>query len=200
MSFVLGITGGIASGKSTVVALFKQAGFPVVDSDVIARQIVEPGTPGLAALVQSFGEKILTSAGQLDRKKLGDLVFRDPAQLELLNQTLDQYIREAIQTEINQKKQISELVIADIPLLYEGNYDQYTDAVAVVFVTPKTQLTRLMLRNQLSEADAKARIDSQMPLAEKKARADFIFDNNGPKAATEKQVQQFIQTAAWKMD
>lgn len=198
MSFVLGITGGIASGKSTVVKCFEQAGYPIVDSDVIARQVVEPNTPGLSAIVTVFGSEILTAEGTLNRQKLGELIFNDPEKRDLLNETLDPFIRQAIKAEIAEKKQLSELVIADVPLLYEGKYDRYTDAVAVVFVTPQVQLQRLMARNQLSEAQALARINSQLPLVEKKARADFIFDNDGPLAETQKQVLAFIQHKTWE--
>ena len=198
MSFVLGITGGIASGKSTVVKCFEQAGYPIVDSDVIARQVVEPNTPGLSAIVTVFGSEILTAEGTLNRQKLGELIFNDPDKRDLLNDTLDPFIRQAIKAEIAEKKQLSELVIADVPLLYEGKYDRYTDAVAVVFVTPQVQLQRLMARNQLSEAQALARINSQLPLVEKKARADFIFDNDGPLAETQKQVLAFIQHKTWE--
>lgn len=198
MSFVLGITGGIASGKSTVVKCFEQAGYPIVDSDEIARQVVEPNTPGLSAIVTVFGSEILTAEGTLNRQKLGELIFNDPEKRDLLNDTLDPFIRQAIKAEIAEKKQLSELVIADVPLLYEGKYDRYTDAVAVVFVTPQVQLQRLMARNQLSEAQALARINSQLPLVEKKARADFIFDNDGPLAETQKQVLAFIQHKTWE--
>ncbi|WP_159722959.1 dephospho-CoA kinase [Enterococcus sp. CSURQ0835] len=198
MSFVLGITGGIASGKSTVVKCFEQAGYPIVDSDVIARQVVEPNTPGLSAIVTVFGSEILTAEGTLNRQKLGELIFNDPEKRDLLNDTLDPFIRQAIKAEIAEKKQLSELVIADVPLLYEGKYDRYTDAVAVVFVTPQVQLQRLMARNQLSEAQALARINSQLPLVEKKARADFIFDNDGPLVETQKQVLAFIQHKTWE--
>lgn len=168
MSFVLGITGGIASGKSTVVDIFKAEGFSVVDADIVAREVVEPNTPGLAQLVKVFGDEILLADERLNRKKLGALIFQDEKKRQLLNETLDPFIRGEIERQAKEAEQSSELVVVDIPLLYEGKYEAMMNEVAVVYVTPEIQLTRLIARNNLSENEALGRINSQLSLEEKK--------------------------------
>lgn len=193
MSFALGITGGIASGKSTVVNFFKAAGFPVVDGDIVAREVVEPGTEGLLALEKEFGQEILTKDGHLDRKRLGSIVFRDSNKRQILNRTLDPYIRSEIKRQTQKAKQSNELVIVDIPLLFEGHYEKMMDEVAVVYVTPEIQLSRLMKRNDLSKEDALERINSQLPLDEKKKRADILFDNCDSPETTRQQVLDWLQ-------
>lgn len=193
MSFVLGITGGIASGKSTVVNIFRDEGFPIVDGDIVAREVVEPNTAGLLALKDTFGEKILQSNGQLDRKKLGDLIFRDAKKRELLNRTLDPFIRGEIKRQTEEAKSQSNLVIVDIPLLYEGHYEKMMDAVAVVYVTPEIQLNRLMTRNDLAESEAQSRINSQLSLDAKKQKADIVFDNCQSIEKTTQQVKVWLR-------
>ncbi|GCF94521.1 dephospho-CoA kinase [Enterococcus florum] len=188
MSYVLGVTGGIASGKSTVVNVFKRFRFPVVDGDLVARKVVEPATDGLAAITKQFGEGILNPNGTLNRKKLGKIVFHDPVQRKKLNQTLDPFIRTEIDHQINDAKLHSALVIADIPLMYETHYDQAMDAVAVVYVDSSTQLKRLMARDHYSEEEAMERINSQMSLDEKRHLAHYVFDNRGTIDETEEQV------------
>lgn len=193
MSYVLGITGGIASGKSTVVNVFRSYDFPIVDGDVVARRVVEPETPGLLALVNVFGDSIITPEGTLDRKKLGSLIFQDETERKKLNQTLEPFIRSEIDRQIEIAKKNSPLVIADIPLLYESDYKKQMDAVAVVYTDQSTQLKRLMARNQLSEVEAMNRINSQMSLEEKKQLADIVFDNRGSLDETADQVIEWLK-------
>lgn len=193
MSYVLGITGGIASGKSTVVNVLRSYGFPIVDGDVVARRVVEPETPGLLALVNVFGDSIITPEGTLDRKKLGSLIFQDETERKKLNQTLEPFIRSEIDRQIEIAKKNSPLVIADIPLLYESDYKKQMDAVAVVYTDQSTQLKRLMARNQLSEVEAMNRINSQMSLEEKKQLADIVFDNRGSLDETADQVIEWLK-------
>ncbi|BCA85953.1 dephospho-CoA kinase [Enterococcus saigonensis] len=194
MSFVLGITGGIASGKSTVVDVFKEKGFPVVDGDVIAREIVEPGQAALAAIVAVFGSGILSATGELNRKKLGEIVFKDSQKRQQLNELMNPYLRQKIKGQIIAGKKISPLVVADIPLMYEGHYDHYMDEVAVVYVDFSEQKKRLMARDHIDEKTAEMKIASQMPLIEKKALADTVFDNNGSKEATVQQVVNWLES------
>jgi dephospho-CoA kinase len=193
MSFVLGITGGIASGKSTVVTLFKEQGFPVVDGDIVAREVVEPDTEGLQALKKVFGSEIIKENGALDRKRLGTIVFQDEEQRNLLNRTLDSFIRKEITKQTEEAKRVSPLVIVDIPLLYEGKYEAMMDQVAVVYVTPEIQLQRLMMRNDFSEKEALERINSQLSLEEKRKRADVIIDNCSSKETTQRQVLDWLK-------
>lgn len=191
MAFVLGITGGIATGKSTVVKYFKEQGFPVVDGDQIARAIVEPGMPALKALAQAFGSEIIQS-GKLDRKKLARIVFEDDQKRREMDQILDGYLRETITNQIKEATKVAPLVIADIPLLYEADYGQYMDQVAVVYIPEELQQKRLMKRDNLTEAEARKRIDSQLSIEEKRRRADVVFDNQGSVSETWAQVQAWL--------
>ncbi|RXT59350.1 dephospho-CoA kinase [Lacticaseibacillus chiayiensis] len=194
MTYLLGLTGGIASGKSTVSRVFKAAGYPVVDADVIARRIVEPGLPALARIVQAFGPQVLREDGRLNRAKLGEIVFSQPRRLEALNQINRPYLRAAINQALAQAKAGgAAIVVGDIPLLYEADYADAFDGVAVVTVDPDVQLARLMIRDGLTEAEAKERIASQIPLAKKAAMADFVIDNNGQAEATIAQAKALIR-------
>lgn len=193
MSYVLGVTGSIATGKSTVVNVFKNHQIPIVDGDVVAREVVEPGTEGLAAVVEKFGEDILLATGGLDRKKLGDLVFSQPDERLKLNQIIKPFIRKEILRQIEELKKKYPLVIADIPLLYEAHYEKELDAVAVVYVTPEIQLERLMQRNNYTKAEALNRINSQWSIDEKKQKADIVFDNRGTIEETKLQVEAWLK-------
>lgn len=193
MSYVLGVTGGIATGKSTVINVFKELGFPVVDGDVVARLVVEPGQPCLTALTDYFGEEILLDTGALDRRKLAEIVFSDEEKRKKMNAVMDPFIRREIEAEIKEAKKKSPLVVADIPLLYEGGYQQYFDAVAVVYVTPALQLERLMKRNSYTEEEARHRISSQWPIDRKKELADIVFDNQGSIRQTKDQVVSWLK-------
>ena len=174
MSYVLGVTGGIASGKSTVVKVFRKAGFPIVDGDVVAREVVEPNTAGLKALITTFGLEILQKDGQL-------------------NQILDPFIRSAIEQQVEEAKEQSALVIVDIPLLFEGHYEGLMDAVAVVYVTSEIQLQRLMNRDGYDKSEALKRINSQLSLEEKKSRGDLVFDNCQSVEKTQEQVIKWLK-------
>lgn len=198
MTKVLGITGGIATGKSTVVA-FKKAGYPIVDGDVIAREIVAKGQPALAAIVETFGPEIVLTTGELDRKKLGQLIFSSSQKRELLNETLKPFLRKEILRQIEEaKKKAASLIIVDIPLLYEAHYEAIMDQVAVVYVPEKIQKERLMARNHLTEEEAQQRIASQWPIETKKERADIVFDNQGTREETEQQVKKWLEKQAEK--
>lgn len=194
MTYRLGLTGGIASGKSAVSAQLRAAGVPVIDADVIARDIVAPGQPALAAIVAEFGPGILQADGTLDRHALGQLVFADPAKLARLNALDRPYLRQAILAALAAAaKPGVPLVIGDIPLLYEADFTPYFDGIAVVSVSPATQLRRLMTRDGLSQTAAKQRIAAQMPLAEKVAKADFVIANDGTPEQREQQVAALLK-------
>lgn len=199
MAFILGVTGGIATGKSTVVDVFRKAGVPIVDGDLIAREIVEPGQPALKALVVAFGEEILTE-DRLNRKKLGEIVFNDPAKRQLLDRLLDGYLRGAITDQIKDAAKTAPLVVADIPLLYEADYQQYMDQVAVVYIPKELQLTRLMQRDHLTEEAALQRMKSQLSIEEKRQKADFLFDNQGTREETRQQVLRWLTEKGFSQD
>ncbi|HEY0493452.1 MAG TPA: dephospho-CoA kinase [Candidatus Dormibacteraeota bacterium] len=187
---VVGLTGGIASGKSTVSALFKALGAEVVDADQLAREVVEPGQPALAEIIETFGREILGRDGRLDRARLANTVFKDPASRARLEAITHPRIRQRIVEEIEARGPRRGLLILDIPLLYERPPIDPVKEVVVVWVDPLTQLNRLVERDGLDEETARARIATQMPLDEKKGRADHVIDNSGSREQTRQQVER----------
>lgn len=178
--YKIGLTGGIASGKSTVSNWLRDKGAPIIDADIVAREVVEPGTPGLVALVKEFGDEIITPEGTLDRPKLGSIIFNDEAKRKRTNDILHSYIKQRIdELAHNFAKDGYKAVIYDIPLLIETDWYKEMDEVWLVAVDEIVQTARLRERNGYSEEEAKSRIASQMPLAEKKTYSQVIIDNNG---------------------
>lgn len=198
MTYLLGLTGGIASGKSTVSQVFKDKGVQVVDADRIARQVVEPGSPGLDQLVDYFGQEILTQEGDLDRKRLGDLIFRDDQAKEVVNRILHPLIGQSIQGQIGAAiDQDLDLLVLDIPLLYEtGQADDY-QAVMVVSLPYQDQVSRLMDRDGIDRDQALRKIQAQMSLEEKVKLADYVIDNSGSKEETRQQVEAWMEQKAF---
>lgn len=193
MSFVLGLTGGIASGKSTVSHYFLGKNIPVVDADLIAKEVVEPRTPGLAKIISHFGSSILTATGELDRKKLGVIIFNNEEERVELNNILHGEIERRVDQLLSDLKQEDyPLIIMDIPLLYEVDYQYKCDEVMTVFVSQKTQINRLIIRNSLSNEQAMDRINSQMPLIDKALLSDVIIDNEGSIENTRLQVDRWL--------
>ncbi len=178
--FKIGLTGGIASGKSTVLTYFKDKGIPYIDADIVAREVVEPGTEGLKAIVDTFGSNVLHADGTLNREALGAIVFHNEEKRQLLNSCLKTHIRNRIMELTSQYEQgNTPILIYDIPLLIEGEWYTMMDEVWLVYVNEMTQIERLMSRNGYTREDALARINSQMRLDDKRAYADIIVDNNG---------------------
>ncbi|XWS76535.1 hypothetical protein CRYUN_Cryun01aG0185000 [Craigia yunnanensis] len=177
---IVGLTGGIASGKSTASSVFKYNHIPVVDADVIARDVLKKGTGGYKKVVVAFGSDILQDDGQVDRLKLGRIVFSDASKRQLLNRLLAPYISSGIFLEIL-KLWIKghKVIILDIPLLFEAKMDKWTKPIVVVWVDPETQLQRLIERDNSTEEDARNRINAQMSLDLKRNQADIIIDNTG---------------------
>lgn len=193
MSFVLGITGGIATGKSTVVDLFKKYNFPVIDADIVAREVVEPNRPGLKKIVSTFGEDVLHTDGSLNRQKLGQIVFAEPKKRQALNQLLAPFLQESIVNQIKEARKYSSLVIADIPLLFEAGYEKFVDQIAVVYIPENLQISRLMERENLTEKEAKQKVASQLSIEKKKNRADVIFDNQQDRPFICQQVTSWLK-------
>ena len=178
--FKIGLTGGIASGKSTVLTYFKDKGIPYIDADIVAREVVEPGTEGLKAIVDTFGSHVLHDDGTLNREALGAIVFHNEEKRQLLNSCLKTHIRNRIMELTSQYEPgNTPILIYDIPLLIEGEWYTMMDEVWLVYVNETTQIERLMSRNGYTREDALARINSQMRLDDKCAYADIIIDNNG---------------------
>ena len=193
MTLVIGLTGGIASGKSTISSILKAVGWPVIDADLIARQIVMPGSKGLEQIVNRFGPQMLNSDGTLDRKKLGKTVFDDPKKLSDLDKIEHPLIQEAIDSQLDEfKKQHLPVVVLDVPLLFETGMDEECDLTVLAVVDQATQLKRLVKRDQISKMDAVKKISSQMSLKEKMQRADVIIDNNGTLEQTRSQVAELV--------
>ena len=193
---VLGLTGGIGSGKSSVAQMFKQLGAEVIDADQFARDVVEPGQPALAEIVSTFGRDILLSDGRLDREKLGRIIFADAAARSTLNAITHPRIRERMEAEVEERRGRPGLLLLDIPLLYENSRTSLVEKVIVVWVDLKTQLRRLTGRNRLSIEQAQQRIASQMPLDQKRARADIVIDNSGGLEDTRRQVEKIYRQFA----
>ena len=189
MAFSVALTGGIASGKTTVANLLAEHGALLIDSDQLAREVVEPGTPGLAQVVTRFGEQVLTQAGSLDRQALGDIVFADAAARADLNAIVHPLVRRR-RAELIAQAAAGQIVVSVIPLLVEtGLVDQF-DAVVVVDVPSQTQVARLVRRNDISPEQAQARLDAQASRAERLAAADWVVTNSGSRAELEAQVER----------
>lgn len=188
---IIGLTGGIASGKSTVSSCLRGLGAMVVDADVLAREAVAPGSEGLAAVVRAFGRDILAADGSLDRRRLGDIVFADQEARQRLNSIVHPYVRRRMHDEIEAAAAAHlPAIVLDVPLLFEGGLNKMCDEVWVVLADEAQQLQRLIARDNLDEAAARARIAAQWPLAAKAEQADVVIDNRGSLAVTEAQVRK----------
>jgi len=189
---IVGLTGGIASGKSTVSLLLKNKGAVIIDADEISRNILIPGKPAWTKVIEHFGEKVLRDDKNIDRKKLAQIVFSDKKELELLNSITHPIIIEEIKRQLEYyKKEDEEVVVIDAALLLELGLNSLVDEVWVVAVDEKTQLERLMLREKnLSRKEALKRIKSQMPLQDKLKYAQRIIDNTGEIERTKKQLDE----------
>ncbi|WP_429884346.1 dephospho-CoA kinase [Geoalkalibacter halelectricus] len=194
---VLGITGGIASGKSSVAQAFAQLGAAVLSADELARAVVQPGSAVLLRLRERFGVRILDADGCLDRAALATVVFNDPQSRQALNALIHPAIAELAQERLeNLRRSEAPLVVYEAPLLFEAGAEQRVDAVLVIKVAPRVQLQRLMARDGLDEAAARLRVDAQMPQEEKVGRADYVIDNSGSFAETLEQVQALFKKLA----
>lgn len=191
---VIVLTGGIASGKSTVTRYLRSKGYPVIDLDVIAHQVVQAGSPGLALLVQHFGQNILSEDGELNRAMMGQMLFTNPQVKEKVNQLLHPLIFKQMDEEIEAERLAgSQLVFLDIPLFFESPSAFDYDQVWVVYVEPEVQIDRLMARNQLTRQQAMDRINSQMSLAEKAKIADQVLDNSSSPATLYATVDKLLE-------
>ena len=193
MARIIGLTGGIASGKSTVTSYLKEKGYPVIDADQVVRELQVPGGALYRVLVDHFGKEILTKEGELDRVALGQRIFSDPSERDWSNRVQGRLIREALAEVRDRQATQSDLFFMDIPLLIEQHYEEWFESVWLVAVSTATQLKRLMERNHLSELQAQERIASQMPLDEKSAHADLVLDNNGDLTALYAQLDAALQ-------
>lgn len=193
MRKIIGITGGIASGKSTVTNFLRQKGFEVVDADTLVHQLQKPGGRLYQILVEHFGEKILLENGELNRPLLASLIFSNPEEQEWSKETQGELIREELGFVRDKLAQTEDLFFMDIPLLFEQEYASWFDETWLVYVSRDTQMDRLMKRDYLTMEDAQARLASQWPLEEKKRLASHILDNNGSREQLLSQVGSLLQ-------
>lgn len=192
MKPTVGLTGGIACGKSTVARMFcDDHGIPIVDADLLAREVVAPGSDGLRAVIDAFGEDFLTADGGLDRAKMGALVFDDDDKRKRLNSIVHPRIAKAGMEAMQALQSHSAAyLIYEAALLVENKLQKMFGALVVVSLEPAVQLERLMARDSSTEDEAMARIDSQLPLADKVAVADYVIDNGGTEDATRARVAE----------
>ena len=193
MGKIIGITGGIASGKSTVTEFLRQKGFQVVDADAVVHQLQKPGGRLYQVLVEHFGEKVLLENGELNRLLLASLIFSNPEEQEWSKRTQGEIIREELAALRNQFAQTEALFFMDIPLLFEQNYASWFDETWLVYVNRDCQLERLMKRDQISKEAAESRLNSQWPLERKISLASHSLDNNGNQEQLIAQVVQLLE-------
>ena len=179
MGKIIGITGGIASGKSTVTNFLRKQGFQVVDADAVVHQLQKPGGSLFQALVQHFGQKIILENGELNRTLLASLIFSNTDEREWSKQIQGEIIREELATLRDQLAQTEEIFFMDIPLLFEQDYVSWFDETWLVYVDRDVQVERLMKRDHLSKDEAEFRLAAQWPLEKKKDLASYVLDNNG---------------------
>jgi dephospho-CoA kinase len=192
---VIGLTGGIASGKSTVSRILKNAGAVIIDADRIARDVVKKGLPAYREIIDTFGDKLLAPGGEIDRSVLGDIIFNDPRKKQLLDRIVHPHVRKETNLQLKhiEKNHPNSIVILDIPMLMEAQMHKELSDVIVVYVPEDTQVKRLIQRDGISEADALARVRSQMPIEEKKDLATIIIDNSSSRENTHKQTLEIFK-------
>lgn len=193
MAKVIGLTGGIASGKSTVTAFLREQGYPVIDADAVVHELQAKGGKLYRVLLAEFGQDILSADGNLDRGKLGQAVFADSKLRARLSVLQDQIIRQELLDRRDALKQTDPVVFMDIPLLYEADYSGEVDEVWLVYVDRAQQLERLMKRNGYSAQDAENRLAAQLSLEEKRDKSQVVIDNRGAVEATLMQVARLLE-------
>jgi dephospho-CoA kinase len=188
---LVGLTGSIATGKSTVSRMFAHLGARVLDADLLAREVVMPGQPAYLKIVEEFGQGVVQEDGTLDRKALGAIVFAEPARRKRLEEITHPAIaaRQQRILSVLDEEAFEGIVVWDVALLFETGGVAKMDRVVVVATDPETELARLMARDGMAEAGARARIESQMPVAEKAKHAHYVIDNSGDRVQTERQVK-----------
>lgn len=190
---IIGLTGSIASGKSTVAKMIQSYNLPIVDADLVARQVVEPGTPTLQKIAEAFGKEVIAEDGSMDRAKVGSIIFHNEDKRKMLNSIIHPAIREEMLRQRDELMSYGEKnIFMDIPLLFESKLEHFVEKILVVSVNEDVQLQRLMERNGFTEEEAKARIATQIPVKEKEQLADAVIHNNGTLEDTAVQLQTIL--------
>lgn len=193
---IIGLTGGIATGKSTVAGLLRENGLQVLDADQLAHQAIEPGGPAYAAVIREFGPDIVKANRSIDRKQLGKIVFKDPERRRRLEELVHPSVIKAIEAAIARHRAggAEQPLVVEVPLLFEVGLAGLFDRVLMVSMAPEVQRRRLQQRDKLSNEEIETRIASQMPLTEKEARADYVIFNNGSLDELRRQAVNFLQS------
>ena len=190
---IVGLTGGISSGKSTVSSYLKQLKIPVIDADEVARKVVEPNSQGAREIRKTFGSDVFEEDGSLNRQRLGALIFSNAENRQKLDDLLQPLIKITILNEIEEYRQKGEnMIVLDLPLLFEKHYEKLCEEIIVVYIPKELQLERLMRRNQYTKQEALSRIDSQLSIEEKRKRATVLLDNQGTIQQLYHQVEQWL--------
>lgn len=192
-SLVIGLTGGLGTGKSTVASILKELGLTVIDADQIGHQLLRPGTGVYRQVLSGFGPEILKPNGEIDRRVLGKMVFNDPEKRRLLNGITHPAIKAQLRAEVDSLKAKGENVVLEVPLLFEAKMEEEVDEIWVVSASGPTQMQRIMERNGMTTTEAQSRIKAQMSLAEKIAQADVVIKNEGTIADLRKQVETLLK-------
>ena len=192
---IVGVTGGIASGKSTVADIFKREGGYIIDADFISREVVEPGEPAWQEVINVFGPEVLNEDRSIDRKKLGEIVFSDPEKRKKLEEIIHPKIQEERKRKISEieKKDHQAVVFFDVPLLIELNKQDTVEKVVLVYVSPEVQMARVVKRDGLTEEEAWKRIGAQMPIESKKKYAHYVINNEGTLEQTKAKTKEVFQ-------
>lgn len=195
---IVGLTGGIASGKSTVSAIFKKAGAIIIDADLIARQVVVPGLPAWRSIKAVFGDRVIGPDGAIDRTVLGEMVFNHRGLRKRLEGIIHPEVRKRIDQEVDRlrRSDADAVVIQDVPLLLETGMTDGLAEIIVVYTTSEVQLKRLMIRDGIGVDAARKRINAQMPLSEKRGRATIVIDNSGERSVTQQQTLKIYENLA----
>jgi dephospho-CoA kinase len=194
LMLVVGLTGGIASGKSTVSRMFREAGIPVICADDLAHEVVKPGSAALDEIRRTFGEEFIDSDGALDRVAMASLVFQDKDKRRALESIIHPRVGEEREKLLQEfAAQGHNIVIVDVPLLYESGWADSFDMIVVAYVSPEIQLQRLIARDSMSPEEARSRLDAQMAIDEKRALAERVIDNTGSIEHTRDQVDDLVE-------
>ena len=191
---IIGLTGGIGTGKSTVAKMFSEAKIPLIDTDLIAKELLNKNLNGYQEVVEYFTEDILYNNKEINRKKLARIIYTNSKKREKLNSILHPKVKDTVLSEISRYNNLNyEIVVVDVPLLYESGFDSIVDDVIVVFTTKQLQMERLIDRDQITTEYAKLKIDAQTDIEEKVGRATYVIDNSSSILETKKQFNKILK-------
>ena len=194
MTLIVGLTGGIATGKSTVTKMFQSVDIPVIETDKIARELLKKGTEGYEEVVSSFSRSILLTNDEINRKKLATIVFGNPQRRKTLNEIVHPRVESIVRTEIQKHKELgTKIIVLDVPLLFETGFIDLVDKTVVVYTTFKKQKERLMERERIDKEYAELKISSQIPLNRKVDLADYVIDNSTSILNTRKEFNEVLK-------